>query len=295
MAQARAGTPRLISLFDASGDRLAITYDATYAFNQAIGTTRKDIVEINRVQYQTAFSGVVEQREFTDGLEVYPTYKRQKRIILIGAVRASTKGTLYDRLEELATAFDPALVAHNDPDGMGFRPLDFSVTTADTVTYPTGLIACRYYVRPEAALEPPFSQHQGLAVPFVLSLIAADPRRYTQAVESLTGTGNADNSKADYWSWPTLTIAMTGAGSATFAIANAATAQTLTLDLSGLVNGDSVAVDMESRAITVNGVDTPELYVSGDYFHLEPGSNAITVTNDTNASPTLSWRPAFSL
>lgn len=283
----------MIPPFLDNDERNPLLYDGTYSFNQLIGTARKDIVEVNRVVPQTAFSGVLEQRSFGDGLEVYATYKRQKRLMLFGMIRASTKGALYDRVEEFAAAFDPALVSRNDPDNSGFRPLDFSVPTSDTVTYVGGVVPCRYYVRAEAALDAPISQHQGLSVPFVLSLLAADPRRYLQAVSSLTGAGIADNSQGTYPSWPTLTIAMTGAGSATFAIDN--DGQTLTLDLSGLVNGDSVAVDMASRAITVNGVAAPERFVSGEFFEIEPGSNNITVTNDTNASPTLSWRPAFSL
>jgi hypothetical protein len=209
-------------------------------------------------------------------------------------LRASSQAAMYDRIEEVAAAFDPALVSHDNPDEAGFLPLDFNVPTADTVTYPTGLIACRYYVRAEAAIEPPFSQHSGLAVPFILSLVAADPRRYTQATESLTGAGIADNSKASYWSWPTLTIAATGVGASNFAIANTTTGESLVLDLSNVSAGESVAVNMERRTISHDGTDSPDYYVSGDFFHIEPGSNTITVTNATNMSPTLTWRPAFS-
>ena len=272
--------------------RNALSYNGL-TLNQAIGGSLKDIIEVNRAMEQTAFSAVTERREFQDGMEAYPTYKAQKRVMLSGMVRASSRAALHDRIEELAAAFDPALVSRDNPDDP-FLALDFSVPTADTTNYPTGLIACRYYLRSEAAIEPPISQYGGLAVPFVASLIAVDPRRYTQATESLTGAGVADNGKADYWSWPTLTIAMSGAGNAAFEIANAANAKSLVLDLSGRVNGDSVAVDMENASITVGGVDAPELYVSGDFFGMEPGSNNITLTNDTNASPTLVWRPAFS-
>jgi hypothetical protein len=51
---------------------------------------------------------------------------------------------------------------------------------------------------------------------------------------------------------------------------------------------------MERRTISHDGTDSPDYYVSGDFFHIEPGSNTITVTNATNMSPTLTWRPAFS-
>jgi len=194
----------------------------------------------------------------------------------------------------MAAAFDPDAVTRDNPDTFGFLPLDFNVPTADTVNFPTELMPCRYYVRAEEAFEPPYSQYAGIAVPFSLPLMAADPRRYLQAASSLTGAGVADNSIATVWSWPTLTIVMSGAGSATFQIANTEASGTLTLKLSERTNGDSVAVDMERRSIKVNGVDAPNLYISGDFWHMEPGANTITVTNDTNASPTLTWRSAFS-
>lgn len=283
----------MIPLFDADGARIAHVYNGL-TINQEIGGSKKDIIEINYVQEQSVIEQTTERLEFTDGLEVYGAYKRAKRILMSGIVRGSTKGALYDRLEDFAAAFDPSLVSRDNPTDFGFLPYDFNVPTADTVTYPTGLIACRYYVRAEQAVEPPSRNGQGLAIPFRMTLLAADPRRYTQAAESLSGAGVADNAKASYFSWPTVTIAMTGAGSATFAIGNSTAGQTLTLNLSGLVNGNSVAIDMARQSIKLNGVDAPELYVSGGYWWLEPGSNTITVANATNASATTTWRPAFS-
>lgn len=265
-----------------------------YTFNQEIGGSKQDIVEIARVQFQTPIQAIHEPREFSDGLETYGAYKRGKRIVMPGIVRSSTRGGLYDRLEEFAAAVDPAAAARDNPDTFGLLPLDFNVPTADTVNFPTGLMPCRYYVRAEAALEPPSSPVQGLAIPFILQLLASDPRRYLQSTSQLTGSGTADNSIGTFYSWPTLTIAMSGAGSGTFEIASAEADASLVLDLSGQVNGDSVVVDMEREKITVNGAEAPELRVSGTYFAIEPGTNVITVTNSTNASPTLTWRSAFS-
>ncbi len=278
---------------DSRTTRIAHVYNG-YTLNQHIGGSKKDIVEVNSVRVQTQVQHIREPREYESGLEVYGAFKRGKLLIPQGVIRASTWGALYDRIEEVAAAFDPDAVSRDNPDTYGFLPYDFDVPTADTVNFPTGLMPCRYYVRAEEAFEPPISQYAGLAVPFNLTLLAKDPRRYLQATSQLTGSGAADNSIATVWSWPTLTMAMTGAGSATFAIANAEAVGTLTLDLSGCVNGDSVAVDMERRTITKNGVETPSLYVSGDFWHMEPGVNTISITNGTNASPTLTWRSAFS-
>lgn len=283
----------MIPLFDAAGDRNPFTYNGL-TYNQEVDGSKRDIIEVNYCQSQPLLEGLQERREFTDGLEVYGVFKRAKRITQIGLVRASTKAALFDRLEELAAAFDPALVSRDNPDDFGFLPLDFNVPTADTANYPTEVKACRFYVRAEDGVEPPLNLKQGLAVPFRIVLLAADPRRYLQSTESLVDAGVADNGKANYWSWPTVSIAMSGAGSATFEVGNTNADASLVLDLSGRSNGDSVVVDMESHTIEVNGVDTPSLYVSGDFWTMEPGSNSITVTNGTNATVTTTWRPAFS-
>lgn len=273
--------------------RNTLTYNS-YDFNVPIGGSDKDIVEVNRIVQQTALASITERHARDDGMEAYAAYKAQKRLILSGMVRASTRGKLHDRLDEVAAAFDPALVSRANPDEAGFLGLDFNVPTADTDTYATGLIACRYYVRSENAFEPPITQHTGLSLPFVLSLLAVDPRRYKQDTESLTGAGTADNSNASYWSWPTIQITMAGAGSAIFAIGNSTNSGLLTIDLSGTVDDDVIDIDMHARTIKKNSTSSPSLYVSGDFWAIEAGSNTLTVENDTNATAVTTWRPAFS-
>jgi len=278
---------------DSQRTRIAHVYNGL-TINQRIGGSNKDIVEINNVRVQTQFQHIREIREYESGLEPYGAYKRGKLLILQGVVRASSWGSLYDRVEEVAAAFDPATVSRENPDTFGYLPYDFSVPTADVVNFPTGMMPCRYYVRAEEAFDPPLSQYAGMAVPFSLPLLAADPRRYRQSLSSLDGAGTADNSIGTFYSWPTVTIVMSGAGSATFAVGNTTAASTLTLDLSGRANDDAIVIDMERRAISLNGVDAPELYVSGDYWPIEAGNNVVTLANNTNASVTTTWRSAFS-
>lgn len=283
----------MIPVWQTTGARNPVVYN-NYTFNQEVGGSEKDIVEISRIQYQTPIQAIHEARDFSDGLETYGAYKRGKRIIIYGIIRGTTRGALYDRVEAFAAAVDPAAASRDNPLTFGLLPLDFNVPTANTTGFPSGLMPCRYFARAEAALEPPSSPIQGLALPFMLPFLASDPRRYLQATSQITGAATADNSIGTFYSWPTLTVAMTGAGSATFSITSVEGSATLTLNLSGRVNLDSVVVDMERQKITVNGTETPSLYVSGNFFAMEPGSNAISYANTTNASPTLTWRSAFS-
>jgi phage-related protein len=185
-------------------------------------------------------------------------------------------------------------VAYNNPTD-SFLALDFSTPTTDTVNFANGLMASRYYVRARVAPEPMVTSWTGWSAMFSLDLLVKDPRRYIQAALSVTGTGTAANTLATTVSWPLVTITASGAGSATYSVANTTLSKTLTLNLSGLVNTNVVVVDMAKAKITKNGVETPSLYVSGNYWPIQPGNNTITVTNGTNMTTVTSWRVAFVL
>lgn len=289
----------MIPLFLDASTRNALTYNG-FTFNQLIGGSRKDIIEVNSVVPQSAIQANYESREFATGLETYGAYKRGKRLVHRGVIRASSAAKLYSYIEQMAAAFDPDIVSRDNPDTFGVLPLDFNVPTDDTGNFPGGLMACRYYVRAEQAFEPPVSQYSGVGTPFVLSLMASDPRRYLQAQSSITiaagffGDTLADNSVATVWSWPTLTITMSGAGGLHYQISSDLGNATLELNLSSLSAGDVVVVDMENALITLNGSAAPDLYVSGDFFTVEPGVNTISTLNNGQAQTLMTWRSAFA-
>jgi phage-related protein len=91
---------------------------------------------------------------------------------------------------------------------------------------------------------------------------------------------------------------MAGAGSATYSVdVSSDSLFALTLNLSTMIASDVVVVDMARKKITKNGVETPSLYVSGDYFVIEPSAyqgGSLTTLNGTNATTVTTWRPAFS-
>lgn len=286
----------MIGRFDSSGNRLAITYNSL-TLNSPTDTREPtpQTYLVETVASQSAIDFILENKQQADGSEVYGPHKISRIISLQGRILAPSEAVLFDMIEDMATACDPALVAFKNPSDF-FLALDYSTPTNDLTNYPTGLMACRYYAWPMKMPEPVMSSvAQGFGALFDLTFLMKDPRRYLQSSSSTTGT-SIDNSLADYPSYPTLSFTMTGAGSATFSVRNAATTNdtTLTLDLSGRSNNDAVVVDFANRRITVNGSVNMGLYVSGDYFLIEPGTNTLTYTNTTNTGTrTMSWRKAF--
>jgi len=283
----------MISLFDGTRRRLAVTFNGLTLNNPS--DVSDDTYELNTVAGMTVVDAIAELRPEGDGMEVYDARKVSRLVRIEGVIRAPTLARFYDKVKLLAKTFDPALVSLNNPTVNGFLALDFTVLTEDDATYPDGLVLSRYYCRPRTLVEPIDSQYSGTASAFNIELQLRDPRRYLQTTTSLAGTGTAANTRADYPSFPTVTITATGAGSATYSVANTTLGKTLTLNLSGLVNNDVVVVDMEKKSITKNGTATPSLYVSGDYWRLDPGNNTVTVSNPTNVTTATVWRSAFCL
>lgn len=253
--------------------------------------------EINTVVGQTSMDYTSEVNQQRDGLEVYPFRKVSRMVTLNGTIRATSQANLYDLIKALANAFDPVKIAHDnaaDP----FIAFDFSSPTADTANYATGYVPSRYYAVPLRIPDPVINYAVGDTAYFDATLLLRDPRRYLQTATTQTGAGTIANSLADYMSPATLTITMSGAGSATYSVTNTTTkdgAVALVLDLSGLSNGDVVVVDMDHRSITLNGASASSRYVSGNYFHIDVGNNVIAYANTSNASSVLSFRRAFSI
>lgn len=300
-----------------AGTRLAMTYNSLTLnspndtlVSRAM-TAGPDTYEINSIVGKTNFDYISELNQQRDGMEVYPFRKVNRIETLRGTIRAPSQAKLHDKIKALANAFDPAKIAHdNDPTGANpnnmFIAFDFSTPTTDTSNYASALVPSRYYALPLVIPEPVIDMSTGFAAFFDITLLMRDPRRYWQTLSTLAGAGTIDNSLGDYRSWPTLTITMAGAGSATYSVTNTTTlhgAVKLTLDLSTCQNLDVVTIDFERRKITrtrsATTSDFMSAYVSsvGDgYFHIDPvASNAITYANTTNATSSLSYRRCWSI
>jgi hypothetical protein len=221
---------------------------------------------------------------------------------------------LGDRERALRAAFDPYGCYFDSPATDGVYALDFSDVTADTATYGTGgpggagIIPLRYYVRPQALARVGETLRDGASRPFSLGLIAPDPRMYEQAEQTLVltpgaPTGNVINRGTTAGPLK-LTVVMTGAGSAGFQVQLAAALGTINfrLDLSGLVNTDTVVVIFETcgpyglgKTVKLNGADafTRKVTDAASWLYAPVGTTSVTISSATNVSTaTLAWYSA---
>jgi hypothetical protein len=291
----------VIGLFSAATTRLPISYNGVTLNSPTDSPT--DTYEVNAVAVSPLLDSISDPNPDDDGTEAYGVRKVKLLITIDGTIRATSYGMFFDKCKMLAWAFDPARGSHEALTGQGFSALDFYVPTMDLTTYTTGLVPSRYYARARAYHAPVISQYAGLASFFRLELECVDPRRYLQTESSVSGVGAkaVDNSAADYRSYPTITITMAGAGSASWTMTRTGVGagwetKAFVIDLSGAVNLDVYVIDMAARSITKNGVAAPQLYVSGEWFEIEPASQTVTYSNTTNYSAcVLAWRRAWCI
>lgn len=282
----------MIGIYDDDDNRLAMDYASRITVND--GT-----YPVEAISFAPRWDAVTEPRAQEDGMEAYDPRRMSLLLQVDGMVLADSVAELHDRVDALNAAFDPVLATQSDTSefDQGFLPFDFSVPTADTDNYPTGLKPMRLYLRAVQLPVPRLSKFEGNGIPYSLVLQAVDPRRYAQTLTAAAlpaGATVIDNSLATYRSWPVVTIDLTGAGSTIFSIDSLSDARDpLVLNLNALA-GQQVQVDMRSKLITVNGEHDMSPFVSGEYFPLEPEAQTLNVANATNATVTIEWRRAFA-
>jgi hypothetical protein len=281
----------MIGLYKEDGTRLAITYNSAITLNNpADGPT--STYEVNSVRSLAQVESIHEARPQGDGSVASTPRKPQRVIRLTGMIRSTTYAGLFDKAEALATATDPGKIGKMQRSAV-FYALDFSVPTADTTNWATGLIPCRYYALASASIDLPTNFGVKVA-PFTLDLYLKDPRRYSQTTTSQVGTGTP-TVLGDYPTPAYVSITASGAGSATYSVANNYLGYAVTLNLSGLVNNDIVFIDMDAQTVTKNGANAASLIVgTPSWFYIVPGvSNSIVVTNGTNMTTTTTFRNAW--
>lgn len=289
----------MIPIFDADDVRLAITYngitlnDPDDVYEST--TQAPEGYALDAVTSQTAIDYIRENLATRPGLEAYDFHKVGRVITLRGRAFDPTASGLWDKAQALAAAFDPDTIAYENTDP--FLALDYSVPTEDTTNFSDGLRPSRVYAQVIEMPEPrSIPTRDGRVLPFSITLLLKDPRSYSQSTDSLTSGGTISNI-GNFRSPATVTVVMSGAGSGSFTITDTATTNTtsLVMDLSGFSSGTVVA-NAADRTIKRNGTTNMGIYVSGDWFEIEPGDNVIAYNNTANTSSRVtSYRPAWSL
>ena len=216
---------------------------------------------------------------------------------------ASQQATLADKEAAFRAAFDPELCYRDSPSTDGAYAFDFSEPTADTVTYPSGRRAMRYYARPMA--HPTVIEELGqTSLRYALGLICPDPRCYEQTEQTLSLTpASASGNLVNRGNVPAplkATITMAGAGNAAFTLTRGGVS--FILNLTSTVAAQVVVVVFETcgpygvgRKITKAGADAFSLKTSSPstWLDVPVGTTAVTMTNHTNVtSCVLSWYSA---
>jgi hypothetical protein len=283
----------MIGIFDDDGNRLAVTYNGL-TFNNP-NDSADETYELNSAGVFPSYDQTLDSDPATDGSEVGPVKRTLLTVQLAGVIRSTSIAGLFEKQRALIEALDPGLLSYKDETDHGVQALDFKTPTTDTSNYPTGLVASRYLARPRGGVWPVVSEYTGTSAFFSVELIVPSAIRISQSVSSLSGAGTLDNSLADAPYWPTVTITMAGAGSATYTITRTGTYSTksIVLDLSGRSNGQIVTIDMKNKRVLLGSAETTTLYVSGDWWEIEPNSQTIGLANTTNATTSTAWRRAW--
>ena len=96
----------------------------------------------------------LDKKALQDGMDANDVYENARQINLIVGVYGSTKGSFWDNLQTLLSAFNPTIAYNADTANVGFIALDFFQPTADISTWPTSTyphgIPLRFYGRPAA-------------------------------------------------------------------------------------------------------------------------------------------------
>jgi hypothetical protein len=123
----------------------------------------------------------MEKRAEADGMDVGNPFLGGRRIRISGTAYGKTRGLLYDNLLNLRAALSPILAAREIPGDKGYLPLYFSIPTADTANFPTGVKDLRALAMPKSFRAPLNRDRHGgadtdaLALNWTAIMVMRDP------------------------------------------------------------------------------------------------------------------------
>lgn len=259
-----------------------------------------ETLDITRVSVQD----YRELRQFLEGAEPNEAYEGLRAITGRGRIVAASHGELEDMTWALYEQFSVAAcrVAAIGADPPGVLPFDGKRDhIAAGVNSPLPL---RFYCRPGVGRPVIVGRtREGLARPYAFQLLAFDPFAYSPtlhatALPDLTGNDNVLVNAGNVYTKPRFVIVMSGAGGNPVTITNWTTGQSITLNLSGALAGQTYSLDVgRSSWLREDGSNQYQVRLTGflsDMLML-PGNNAIRVSPATGiTSVTVQWRDAWA-
>jgi len=238
-----------------------------------------------------------EIRQHMEGADPNQSFEGVRMVIGSGLIMGLDAASLEDKTWAMYEAFSPAScrAASIATTPKGVLPYAFKRATVG------GSKSLLFYAKPAAGRPVVVGRmREGLSRRFMFQLVATDPFAYDAALTqtTLTGAGGIVTNPGNIYTRPRIVVTMSGAGSASFTIANSttgvanmvismssATAQAYTLDtlLSSYVDAGNV----DRTGWISSGYPTNHILV--------PGANTIALTNMTNvASVRFDFRGAYA-
>jgi len=206
---------------------------------------------------------------------------------------ATDQPNMSQLIQNVKEAFNPDLL-EADPtygeatDFNGYLPFDWTENVGGTSR------DFRIWLKSMETPKADTDSTAGLIREVLLRLKARDPRKYLQATQTRTGAGAAVNS-GTYTTPITITVTATGTTLTTLTITNSTTNKSIYVT-TALTTGQVLVIDTFFHTAKLNGTDTRSMLGSNtEWWTLNPGSNTLAITNDTNATIGFEWRSAWPL
>jgi len=210
---------------------------------------------------------------------------------------ASSLGKMNDLVDTLKKAFNPQLIDDdtswgkgilNFPAGDGFMPFKWTEEIA------SGTRAVQVFAKSLEVPSVSLDTLGGRIKTGMLRLRIEDPRKYAQALSSLTGAGTAANA-GNYYTPVKITITATGTTSTSLQIANSTRSETIKVT-TALTTGQSLVIDTRHQSVKLDGTEKRSMLSSDSkWIQLSPGNNTIAITNGDNATIKTEWYSAYAL
>ena len=268
-----------------------------------------DTIVIDRRQSDPMFRDSRDPYHLTQGGALGRVHKGMASWRLDGRILvpdATQQQRLSDRERDLRAAFDPFICTNDSPTTEGAFALKWDELTSDTTNFATGRRPVQLFCRPTLQPQVDALASESAMRRWALGLVAGDPRIYGQTEQTLVLTaGSPTNSASNIGLTAAplkVTIVMSGNGNSAFRIARGGV--TFEMNLTGMVNNDTIVVIMETsgpygrgKLITKNGVENFALKTSAPntWLNVPVGSTSFTITNTTGISTvTLAWYHAWA-